>query len=130
MLPAVLRFSSPSCTRKLADLAVRAGVGERSRPEAELARKFLDSVDSLNASLGIPARLDALRDEDIPELAKAACWEADTGYPVPRRMSQAACEELLRQLLPEPGDPEPALLRTVPSVAPPRKRRARRSPDA
>ncbi len=131
VLPAVLRFSSPSCTRKLADLAVRAGVGESGRPEAELARKFLDSVDSLNASLGIPTRLDALRDEDVPELAKAACWEADTGYPVPRRMTQSACEELLRQLLPEPADPELAVLpRPVPSFKPPRKRRARRSPDA
>ena len=105
VLPAVLRFSSPAITRKLAALAERAGVGDRDRPEAEQARAFVESVDAMNASLGIPARLDALREEDIPALAKAACWEADTNYPVPRRMSLADCEGLLRQILPVPGGP-------------------------
>jgi len=107
VLPWVLRFSSPAITRKLATLAARAGVGDRDRPEGEQARAFLESVDAMNASLGIPAQLDALREEDIPALAKAACWEADTNYPVPRRMSQAECEGLLRQILPVPGRPEP-----------------------
>jgi alcohol dehydrogenase class IV len=131
VLPRVLRFSSPSCAGKLAALAVRAGVGESGQPEAELARKFLDSVESLNATLGIPARLDALREEDIPKLAKAACWEADTNYPVPSRMSQAACEQLLRQILPVPGDPEPAARPgTGEPDRPARKGRARRRRDA
>ena len=106
VLPGVLRFSAPSCSRKLADLAVRAGAGENGMPESELAARFLDSVESLNASLGIPARLDLLREPDIPELARAACREADTNYPVPSRMSHAACEQLLRQILPA-GAPEP-----------------------
>ena len=122
VLPHVLRFSSPSCTARLADLAVQAGVGERGQPEAELAGRFLDSVESLNASLGIPGRLDALREEDIPRLAQAACREADTNYPVPSRMSRAACEELLRQLLPVPGDPAPA-----PPRGPRKTGKARRS---
>lgn len=111
VLPAVLRFSSPAITRKLATLAERAGVGDRDRPEGEQARAFLESVDAMNASLGIPVQLDALREEDIPALAKAACWEADTNYPVPRRMSQADCEKLLREVLPVPGRPGPAARR-------------------
>jgi alcohol dehydrogenase class IV len=131
VLPPVLRFSRHSCAGKLAALAIRAGVGESGEPEAVLAQKFLDSVESLNASLGIPARLDALREEDIPELAKAACWEADTNYPVPSRMSQVACEQLLRQILPVPRGPEPAARRgTSERGTPPRKGRARRRPAA
>ena len=43
---------------------------------------------------------EALREADIPELAKAACWEADTNYPVPRYMSPETCEEILRKVLP------------------------------
>lgn len=109
VLPTVLRFSSPAITRKLATLAARAGVGYPGRPEVEQARAFLESVDAMNAALGIPAQLDALREADIPALAKAACWEADTNYPVPRRMSQADCEGLLRQILPVAGRPEPAV---------------------
>ncbi len=102
MLPHVLNYLSPAVTRKLAVLAVRAGVAkERERPSVR-AKKFLDSVETLNRDLGIPRQLDALREADIPELAKAACWEADTSYPVPRYMSPDTCAELLRQVL--PGD--------------------------
>ncbi|MRR11472.1 iron-containing alcohol dehydrogenase, partial [bacterium] len=128
VLPAVLRFSSPATTRKLATLAARAGVGDRDRPEVEQARAFVESVDALNASLGIPAQLDALREEDIPALAKAACWEADTNYPVPRRMSQADCERLLREILPVPGSAEAATPPETsgPEVTPVRKGRTRR----
>ena len=127
VLPGVLRFSALSCTGKLADLAVRAGVGEEGMPQDELAARFLDSVASLNASLGIPSRLDALREEDIPELAKAACWEADTNYPVPRRMSLADCAELLRGILPEGDTRKPAPPRgAAASAERPRKKRAAR----
>ena len=99
VLPHVLKFHGTAITRKLALLAVRANVGKEGEPPAVLARKFRDSVDALNRDLGIPTHLDALREADIPELAKAACWEADTNYPVPRYMSPQACERLLRKLL-------------------------------
>jgi alcohol dehydrogenase class IV len=101
MLPQVLRFSLPAATGRLADLAVRAGVGHEGEPAHELAERFLEAVDRLAAAVGIPRRLDALREEDIPALAEAACWEADTNYPVPRRMTQADCEAMLRAVLPE-----------------------------
>ena len=44
-------------------------------------------------------------------LAAAACHEADFNYPVPRRMTQADCEALLRQVLPtrRPGASRRAL---------------------
>jgi alcohol dehydrogenase len=100
MLPHVLRFLSPSITKKLAMLAVRAGVGKEGERASVLATKFMDSVATLNRELGIPGHLDALRESDIPALAKAACWEADTSYPVPRYMSPQTCEGILRQVLP------------------------------
>jgi alcohol dehydrogenase class IV len=100
MLPHVLRFLSPAITRKLATLAIRAGVGKEGEKPAILARRFLDSIDALSRDLGIPQNLDALREADIPELAKAACWEADTNYPVPRYMSPDTCAGLLRNVLP------------------------------
>ena len=62
--------------------------------------KSLLNVDQLNRDLGIPTFLAALKESDIPALAKAACWEAHTGYPVPRYMSQEVCEDLIRKALP------------------------------
>jgi len=115
VLPHVLRFLLPSVARRLAILAVRAGVGKAGERPATLARKFVESVDALNRDVGIPTYVEALREADIPALAKAACWEADTNYPVPRYMSPRTCEGLLRDLLP-------------PQPAPARKPAARKAP--
>lgn len=104
MLPHVLKFSAPEITDRLAQLAVRARLGSESEDSDDLAQKFLDAVDALNRDLGIPTVLAALREEDIPALAKAACHEAHTGYPVPRYMTRSQCEDLIRAVLP----PQPA----------------------
>lgn len=101
MLPHVLKFMSPTITKKLAVLAVHVKVGKAGERPTVLAKKFVDSVEALNEGLGIPRHLNALREADIPELAKAACWEADTNYPVPRYMSPEICGKLLRQVLPK-----------------------------
>jgi len=105
MLPHVLKFLQPAVAPRLALLAVRAGVGNAGEPEADLARKFIESVEAMNARLGIPVHLDALREADIPALAHAACREADLNYPVARYMSQVVCESVIRQALP-PAVPE------------------------
>ena len=101
MLPLVLKYSAPAITERLALLAIRAKVGKDGQDREVLAQKFLDAVDALTRDLGIPTVLDALQESDIPALAKAACHEAHTGYPVPRYMTQAVCENLIRKALPK-----------------------------
>jgi alcohol dehydrogenase len=109
LLPQVLRFSLPNCAPRLARLAERVGV--RGNGDKATAAKFIDAVQALNDSITIPRTLDALREQDISELARNACWEADTNYPVPRRMSQEDAEGLLRAVL--PGAPRPATRRAA-----------------
>jgi len=99
VLPAVLHWCSAAVPRKLATLARRAGLGEAGEDETELARRFVASVEDMNRAIGIPSQLAALRAEDIPALAEAACAEADANYPVPQVMSTTACESLLLGLL-------------------------------
>ncbi len=103
MLPHVLRYSAPAIQKQLAKLAVRAQLGDESERDDKLAEKFLDAIDQLNRDLGIPLHLDKLQEADIPALAKAACHEAHTGYPVPKYMTQKQCEALIRQVLPPAG---------------------------
>ncbi len=103
VLPHVLRYSAPAVIDRLARLAIRAGLGADGEDDDVLAQKFLDGVDELNRDLDIPTHLQTLRKADIPALAKAAIHEAHTGYPVPRYMTQAQCEEIIARLLP----PEP-----------------------
>jgi alcohol dehydrogenase len=102
MLPHVLKFSAPAVSKRLARLAVRARLGNERESDTVLAQRFIDAVVELNRELGIPETLDALREADIPALAKAACHEAHTGYPVPRYMTQAQCETMIRRVLPRP----------------------------
>jgi alcohol dehydrogenase len=102
MLPHVLRFSASATVERLATLALRARVGRPEDSRDALARKFLDGVDTLSRTVGIPRTLETLRAADIPALARAACQEADANYPVPRVMLQADCEALLRKVLPAP----------------------------
>ena len=118
LLPHVLRYSLPAITDRLALLAVRARVGSEDEGEDVLAQKFVDAVQQLNDELGIPRHLDALREEDIPALAKAACAEGNT-YPVPRYMTQRTCEDLIRQVLPPKT--------TAPKATPRKPRAAKKS---
>jgi len=102
MLPHVLRFSAPAVGARLARLAVRARLGRADEGERVLAQRFIEGVCALEADIGIPVTLAALREEDIPALARAALHEAHTGYPVPRYMTQAQCEAMIRAVLPTP----------------------------
>jgi alcohol dehydrogenase class IV len=105
VLPHVLRFSLPAAAPRLAALARAVGLGKAREGEGALAKRFIAAVEALAAQIGIPRQLDALQEADIPALAEAACWEADTNYPVPRRMSEADCAGLLASLLPLPAPP-------------------------
>jgi len=125
MPPSVLRFSLPDAAPRLARLARRVGLAGRG--DTALAKKFVDGVQALNDALQIPRTLEALREEDIPALATAACHEADFNYPVPRRMTQADAEALLRQVLPAAA---PAAKAAKPRTQPRTQRRAAASSKA
>lgn len=119
LLPPVLRWSQSACSPRLARLAEHVGLKAQGRKA--LAATFIDAVQALNDALDIPRTLAALREVDIPALARAACWEADTNYPVPRQMSQDDCQALLRGLLPSAAA-APARARARKAAAPKRKR--------
>ncbi|HMX10199.1 MAG TPA: iron-containing alcohol dehydrogenase, partial [Burkholderiaceae bacterium] len=127
VLPQVLRFLAPAVIPRLAALALRARLGTDKDNEQVLAKRFLDAVDELNRDLGIPTHLAALREKDIPALAEAALHEAHTGYPVPRYMTRAECEALIRRLLPPkeeaaaPAEEHAAPAAGSPAATPPQK---------
>jgi alcohol dehydrogenase class IV len=101
VLPKVLDFSkdAPRSEARLAELAVAIGSGSASEPKAVLAQRFVDRVRELNRLVGIPEKVDALRAEDIPAIARAACIEGARDYPVPKNMNLREAETLLRACL-------------------------------
>lgn len=128
LLPSVMRFSAPAIVPQLARLAVAAKLGDASERDEQLADRFLDALEALNRELGIPTVCEALQAKDIPLLAKAACLEAETGYPVPRYMSQKQCEALLRALLPPLALAAPPAKKAAVKKAAARKAPAKKSP--
>lgn len=100
VLPHILRFSCAETRPRLAALARAVGFGKARESDTVLAKRFIEGVEGLARRINIPETLEALRPDDIPALAAAACWEADTNYPVPRRMSEEDCAALLHKLLP------------------------------
>ena len=92
LLPLVLRMYGKSCRRKLAELARACDLcGDVSDMVA--AETFIHQIELLNCALGIPETI-AVREEDIPELARRADREANPLYPVPRLMDRGELQEI------------------------------------
>ncbi len=101
VLPYVLDFlkDAPYAEARLAELAVAIGAGTPSEPRGTLAQRFVDRVRELNRAVGIPEKVAPLRAEDVGLVARAAMIEAHRDYPVPKNMSLAEAETLLRRCL-------------------------------
>ncbi|MBM4244716.1 MAG: iron-containing alcohol dehydrogenase [Deltaproteobacteria bacterium] len=99
-LPYVLEFLQDQrwAQQRLADLAVAIGAGSASEAKSVLAARFIERVRELNRTVGIPEKIDALRTDDIAHIAEAAMIEAYRDYPVPKLMTLAQAEGLLRRM--------------------------------
>ena len=103
VMPHVLRFSKSACAKRMAELATVMGLNGQagSQTEDELADLLIERVEQLNQKFVIPSRVSELREEDIPAIVQAARAEAKFTYAVPRYMTQAEGEQLVRQMLPD-----------------------------
>lgn len=96
VLPHVLEFSKDDAEAQLARLADVLELGGTS--PADRAARFISAVRDLEATIGIPATLDALKPDDIGPIAEQALAEAWLDYPVPTYMTQDECEAMLRRI--------------------------------
>ncbi len=99
VLPHILDFSKDQIVERLAELAEVSGLKNGRESRAQLASKFINRIRSMLREFDIPDRLDALKQEDIPEIARLALEEAHQNYPVPKYMNQKTCETLLSRMV-------------------------------
>ena len=88
VLPYVLEGYGAKIYPQLKALSIAAGLSEMEEDEALAARKFIQAVKDLNAKLKIPDKVDGIKREEIPLLAKLAAKEANPVYPVPVLMDE------------------------------------------
>ena len=69
--------------KKLARLALAAGVATKETPEKEAAQAFIQAVKDMKKRFNIGDTVNEIREEDIPKLARYADKEGNPLYPVP-----------------------------------------------
>jgi alcohol dehydrogenase len=101
LLPRIVAFSQDAVQDKLAQLAIETGLGEASLGRSDLAGLTLDRLERLNTELGIPDKVESLKEQDIPSIASAAYKEALSVHAGPKYMGRKDIQALLRGLLPQ-----------------------------
>ncbi len=98
ILPYVLEYYGETAHKRLAKLAVIAGV-KTDGTDAEKAAAFIEAIKTLNKNMNIPDGFDMIKEEDIPTLVERALKESIPLSPVPKIMDKADCEAVIRQLM-------------------------------
>lgn len=99
LLPFVLEAYGETIYKKLARLAVEAGVAEKDTPVEEAAQSFIQAIKDMKARFGIGDTVPEIREEDIPKLAHYADKEANPLYPVPVLMDAEELEQFYYMLM-------------------------------
>ena len=78
ILPHVMRQYGPAAYPRLAELADVCGIEGASN--AERANRFILWIEDMNREMGLPAGLDMIKEQDIPQMIK---WAMKEGNPPP-----------------------------------------------
>ncbi|MDR0205808.1 MAG: iron-containing alcohol dehydrogenase [Bacteroidales bacterium] len=83
IMPHILDMYGKHIHKRLSEMAVAAGLANKTATNEENAEKFIAAIREMNAKMGIPDKISDLKKEDVPKLAKRALKEANPLYPVP-----------------------------------------------
>ena len=98
MLPIVMDFNKETTGEKFRNIAEAFGVDTTGMTADEYRKAAVDAVRQLSVDVGIPTKLDALREEDLPFLCESAA--ADACAPGnPRHAELADFERMFREIM-------------------------------
>ena len=98
MLPIVMEFNAEATGEKLKAVAEAMGVVTTGMSQAEYRKAAIDAVRQLSIDVGIPTKLDKIKEEDLQFLAESAY--ADACAPGnPKEASVEDMKALIRQLM-------------------------------
>ena len=98
ILPYVLEAYGSSVYMSLAELADIVKIGQDLESDQEKANAFIAEIRAMNRRMGIPDKLEGIREDDIDMLAKRAAKEANPLYPVPWIMRKDQLKEIYYQI--------------------------------
>lgn len=98
MLPIVMEFNQEYTGEKFKAIAEAFGIDTNGMDAATYRKAAIDAVKQLSVDVGIPTKLEALKEEDLPFLCESAA--ADACAPGnPREASIADFEAMFRKLM-------------------------------
>ena len=98
MLPIVMEFNQEATGEKFKAIAEAFGVNTEGMDQPTYRKAAIDAVRQLSVDVGIPTKLEKLREEDLPFLCKSAA--ADACAPGnPRPATLAEFEAMFRKLM-------------------------------
>ena len=98
MLPIVMEFNKEYTGEKYKKIAEAFGIDTTGMSQDEYRKAAIDAVQQLSVDVGIPTKLEALKEEDLPFLCESAA--ADACAPGnPREASLADFEAMFRKLM-------------------------------
>ena len=104
ILPMLLEAYREKIHKKLARLAIAAGLADEDTLCSEAAGQFIRAVKDMKKRFGIGVHIPEIQETDIPKLAHYADKEANPLYPVPVLMDAAKLESFYRILMTETGE--------------------------
>lgn len=99
ILPMMLEAYGEKIHKKLARLAVAAGLADPDTPDYDAAKRFIQAIKDMKKHFGIGDRIPQIRETDIPKLAYYADKEANPLYPVTVLLNAAELEPFYYRLM-------------------------------
>ena len=98
MLPIVMEFNKEYTGEKYKFIAEAFGIDTTGMDQATYRQAAIDAVQQLSIDVGIPTKLEKLKEEDLPFLCESAAADACApGNPRPASLEQF--EEMFRKLM-------------------------------
>ena len=98
MLPIVMEFNAEATGTKFKDIAEALGVDTTGMDQAAYRKAAVDAVRQLSVDVGIPTKLEKLKEEDLPFLCESAA--ADACAPGnPKHATLEDFEKMFRKLM-------------------------------
>ena len=99
IMPYVLEAFGETSHKKLEELALFIGSGNKNATKRENAKVFIASIRELNKKMNIPDKVQELKEEDFDTLAERAVKEGNPTYPVPVIWEKEEFKEVLDRIL-------------------------------
>ena len=84
--------------KKLWEICVKVGLCDSKTPKEVASKIFIEKIEDMNKYMNIGTKLDCIKREDIPALAKTAEKEANPLYPVPKLFTDLQLQKIYKEV--------------------------------